>query len=260
VKRIERALIEGEIDLAVHSLKDVPTQLEDGLVLAAVPERGDPRDALVLPAGVADALPPGQDPVEALPRGARIGTGSSRRATQLLRLRPDLELRDVRGNVDTRLRKLDAGELDGLILAAAGLERLGRADRISRRLDPDELTPMVGQGALAIEARADDREALGLAEGVDHQPTRACVEAERAFLRRLGGGCTLPVGALATLDGDELFLRVVVADGEGERIVRRAGRAPVGAGLALAADLADQALAALPSAAALRTGERPGQR
>jgi hydroxymethylbilane synthase len=220
-----------------------------------VPERGDPRDALVLPSGagaapqaVADG-PPARDPFEALPRAARIGTGSARRATQLLRLRPDLELRDVRGNVDTRLRKLDAGELDGLVLAVAGLERLGRADRISRPLDPAELMPMVGQGALAIETRADDREALALAGRIDHPPTRSCVEAERAFLRRLGGGCALPVGALAMLEGDELLLRVVLADPQGgRRLERRAGRARADAAVALANDLADQALAALSAA------------
>jgi hydroxymethylbilane synthase len=260
VKRIERSLLERGIDLAVHSLKDVPTQLDDGLELAAVPERGDPRDALVLPARSdrAGAVHGQPDPLEALPHGARVGTGSARRAAQLLRLRPDLELREVRGNVDTRLRKLDAGELDALVLAAAGLERLGLAHRISRRLEPDELTPMVGQGALALEARADDREAVALAARIDHRPTRACVEAERAFLRRLGGGCALPVGALATVEGDELFLRVVLADADGRQVERRAGRARLDDGLALAVELADQALAALPSAAGLAgaAGER----
>jgi len=271
VKRIERALIGREIDLAVHSLKDVPTVLEPGLLLAAVPERGDPRDALILPAtaDVADVFPRVRDPVDALPRGARVGTGSARRAAQLLQLRPDLELRDVRGNVDTRLRKLDAGELDALVLAASGLERLGRADRISRRLDPDELMPMVGQGALALEARADDREAVALAARIEHGPSRACVEAERAFLRRLGGGCALPVGALATLEGDQLFLRVLVADPDGRQVERRAGRVPLGEAPALAADLADEALAALPLVAGAEvqpTGhappprQRPGRR
>ena len=271
VKRIERALLRHEIDLAVHSLKDVPTQLEPGLLLSAFPVRGDPRDALVLPAGhlpdtsgPADAPArsrsghlghlghlPGHDVLPLLPRGARVGTGSARRARQLLDMRPDLKLADVRGNVDTRLRKLDEGEFDALLLAAAGLQRLGRADRISRLLDPDELTPMVGQGALAVEARADDGEAVALAARIDHRPTRLCVEAERAFLARLGGGCRLPVGALATLDGGELRLRVVLGDESGDRVERREAQARPADAAAAVGRLADELLAAITTGAAL---------
>ena len=239
VKRIERALLDDEIDLAVHSLKDVPTQLEPGLLLAAFPERADPRDALVLPKGVSD-----------LKLGARVGTGSARRASQLLLMRPDLRLEDVRGNVDTRLRKLDAGEHDALVLAAAGLQRLGRAERISRLLDPDELTPMVGQGALALEARADDAETVALAARIDHAPTRLCVEAERAFLARLGGGCRLPVGALATVEGEELRLRVALGDEGGRRVERREGRCALAGAIGLAERLADEVLAAVTAGAA----------
>jgi hydroxymethylbilane synthase len=275
VKRIERALLRHEIDLAVHSLKDVPTQLEPGLLIAAFPERGDPRDALVLPAGSFGHLGsdtsapqggavrsrfghpghpghlPGHDTtLDALPRHARVGTGSARRAAQLLLLRPDLRLEDVRGNVDTRLRKLDEGEYDALVLAAAGLIRLGRADRVSRPLEPAELTPMVGQGALGVEARADDGAAVALAARIDHRPTRRCVEAERAFLARLGGGCRLPVGALATVEGGELRLRVVLGDETGRRVERREGRGRPGDGAALAARLADEVLAAVAAGAA----------
>jgi hydroxymethylbilane synthase len=253
VKRIERALLRHEIDLAVHSLKDVPTQLEPGLLLAAFPERGDPRDALVLPAGHPGhpGHLPAHDIVGFLPQGARIGTGSARRARQLLQLRPDLVLEDVRGNVDTRLRKLDEGDFDALVLAAAGLQRLGRADRISRLLDPDELTPMVGQGALAVEARADDGEAVALAARIDHRPTRLRVEAERAFLARLGGGCRLPVGALATIEGGELRLKVVLGDEAGQRVERREGQARSADAAALAERLADEVLAAVTAGAAL---------
>jgi hydroxymethylbilane synthase len=238
VKRIERALLRREIDLAVHSLKDVPTQLEPGLLLAAIPERGDPRDALVLPAGEAE-----------LKQGARVGTGSARRARQLLQMRPDLRLEDVRGNVDTRLRKLDEGEFDALVLAAAGLQRLGRADRITRLLEPDELTPMIGQGALAIEARADDGEAVALAARIDHRPTRLAVEVERAFLARLGGGCRLPVGALVTVEGPDVRLRVMLADETGDRIERREARAGAADAVAQAERLADELLAALAAGA-----------
>jgi hydroxymethylbilane synthase len=234
VKRIERALLGDQIDLAVHSLKDVPTELEPGLLLAAIPERADPRDALVLPRGTSE-----------LKQAARVGTGSARRAAQLLLMRPDLRLEDVRGNVDTRLRKLDEGQYDALVLAAAGLQRLGRADRITRLLEPEELTPMVGQGALVIEARREDLEAVTVAATIDHRTTRICVEAERAFLARLGGGCRLPVGALATIDGGHLRMQAMLGDNGGRRIERLEGAVSVADGFGLAERLADELLAAV---------------
>lgn len=254
VKRIERALLAGEIDLAVHSLKDVPTAIEPGLVLAAFPPRGDPRDALVVRAGdrIESASPAcaveeiARERLPELPYGARIGTGSARRSSQLLAQREDLEVVDVRGNVDTRLRKLDAAEFDALVLAAAGLERLGLAGLMARALDPDELTPMVGQGALVVEARADDEEALRLARRIDDAATRVCVEAERAFLAALGGGCALPLGAFGQIiPGHGLHLRVVLGDATGRRIERRDGRAPAAEANALAARLAEEVRGAL---------------
>ena len=231
VKRLERALLAGEIDLAVHSLKDVPTALEPGLVLAGIPQRGDPRDVLVVGGATRyeGALPE-------LPEGARIGTGSARRGVQLRALRPDLRILDVRGNVDTRLRKLDAGEYDALALALAGLERLGVEGRTRRALEPDEVVPMVGQGALAIEARADDAGAVELARLVDSPETRACVEAERAFLAGLGGGCQLPVGALARVQGSTIHLRVFL-EGPGQRVVDLPARDAVEGARRLAAEL-----------------------
>jgi hydroxymethylbilane synthase len=265
VKRIERALLANEVDLAVHSLKDVPTQLEPGLVLASVPLRADPRDVLVVRTdGRPEAASPAcsieefaRERFAELPYGARVGTGSARRGSQLLAARDDLEVLDVRGNVDTRLRKLDDGELDALVLAAAGLDRLGRGDRASRRLEPDEMLPMVGQGALGLECRADDDEAIALARLVEDPATRTCVEAERAFLAALGGGCTLPVGALAVVESSgELWLRVAVADESGRRVTRRDGRAPVAGALELAQRLAGEALVAdgVPSPPGRRTG------
>ncbi|HEY3109003.1 MAG TPA: hydroxymethylbilane synthase [Chloroflexota bacterium] len=238
VKRIERALLANEVDLAVHSLKDVPTELEPGLMLAAIPARADPRDALVVrleprpePASPACAIEEiARERLPDLPHGARVGTGSARRAAQLRAIREDLEILDVRGNVDTRLRKLDAGELDALVLAAAGLARLGRLDRATRLLDPKEMVPMVGQGALAIEVRSDDQVALETAAALDDWPTRVCVEAERAFLAALGGGCALPVGALAVLEDGEkpaIRLRVALADERGRRVERLEVRAAV---------------------------------
>lgn len=255
VKRIERALLADEIDLAVHSLKDVPTRLEPCLVLAAIPERADPRDALVVRAVEARGFASpacalvelARERLPELEYGARVGTSSQRRAAQLLALRDDLAVDDVRGNVDTRLRKLDDGQYDALVLAAAGLDRLGRADRVTRRLDPDELLPMIGQGALAVEAREADVLARDVAGAVDHAETRTCVEAERAFLAALGGGCTLPVGALAEIDGGALRLRVAVASQDGRRIERREARVGVRNGVTAANSLAAQLLAGAAS-------------
>ena len=200
VRELEQALLDGRCDLAVHSLKDVPTRLPDGLVLGAFPVREDPRDAIVLPAGWArDEAPTdaATAALERLPAGGRVGTSSLRRLLQLRALRPDLEGVVVRGNVDTRLARLDAGRADALVLAGAGLVRMGLGHRIDAWLPPELMVPAPGQGALAVECRGDDREVLGLLEAIDDPAVRAQVAAERAFLAVSGAGCRWPVGALA---------------------------------------------------------------
>jgi hydroxymethylbilane synthase len=186
---VQQAVLDGRADLAVHSAKDLPAAQVPGLVLAAVPRRDDPRDVLVgpgRPAGLDDLAP-----------GARVGTGSPRRVALLRWLRPDLELVPLRGNVDSRVRRVHAGELDAVVLAAAGLRRLGLATDAAVPLDPETFTPAPGQGTLAVEAREDDTAALGLLSALTDRPSRVALRAERAFLRRLGGSCTLPAGALA---------------------------------------------------------------
>lgn len=205
-KEIEDALLDGRIDVAVHSLKDLPTVLPEGLALAAIPEREDPRDALI-GRRLAD-----------LRGGARVGTSSLRRAAQLKRLRPDLEVEPVRGNLDTRLRKLDEGQYDAILLAAAGLRRLGWGGRAAQYFEPSEMCPAAGQGALAIETRAGS-EAFSICSRLDHAPTRAAVAAERALLARLGGGCQVPIGAHAVCGADGLRVRGVVASPDGQRLV-----------------------------------------
>jgi hydroxymethylbilane synthase len=213
-REVQKALLDGRADLAVHSLKDLPTELAPGLTLAAVPERAPRFDALILPAGV--QLPPDMAlALAALPDQARIGTGSPRRRSQLLRVRPDLVFDSARGNVDTRLRKLDEGLFDALILAEAGLVRLGLADRISVRLEPPLFLPAVGQGALGIECRSDDAVTLEHAAAIDHAATRAEITAERAALATLRAGCHAPVGALAALWGDRMSLDLVVLSADG---------------------------------------------
>jgi hydroxymethylbilane synthase len=222
VKEIETALMQGDIDVAVHSGKDLPSVVPDGLTLAAFPRRADPRDALVMPQR------PGKDTIvpstlNALPIGSVIGTSSLRRSSQLRALRPDLKLRDVRGNVGTRLRKLDEGDYDALLLAAAGLLRLGLGHRISLYLPPDVMLPAVAQGALAIEARSDDSETLRRLAVLDDAATRTAVLAERACLRRLEGGCQVPIAAHAEVqpDAGTFHLRALVAAINGSTVVRR---------------------------------------
>lgn len=207
VKDIEARLLRGEIDLAVHSLKDMPAESPIGLRLAAVLPRGDARDALVTKDG--KTLPE-------LPAGARIGSDSRRRAVQLLALRPDVEVVSIRGNVDTRLRKVDDGDYDAAVLAAAGLQRLGLLGRASQVFSVRELLPAVGQGVMALQCRADDAELIELLNNVDDQETRVAITAERAFLRTLGAGCRLPVGAYATVEGDTLRLDALLADEAGK--------------------------------------------
>ncbi len=211
VKEIELALIRQEVDLAVHSIKDVPAELAAGLELAVVPEREDPRDALVSAAGV---------PLDDLRDGAVVGTSSLRRRFQLMDRRPDLQVQDLRGNVDTRLGKLDAGQYDAILLACAGLRRLGLAERITEALDPGRFVPAVGQGALGIEVRQEDDQIKALLAPLHHTPSATCVAAERAFLTRLGGGCQVPLAAHATLDGDHLTLDAFIGHPSGSPTFR----------------------------------------
>ena len=213
VAALEQALLAGEADLAVHSAKDMPLVAEPDLVVAAYPERADPRDALV-GTTLADAV-----------AGARVGTDSLRRAGFLLRLRPDLRHQPLHGNVDTRLRKLDAGEADLLVLAAAGLDRLGRADRVATRFAPEEVTPAGGQGALAVQARRSDRRVRELLAALDRPDLRLEVDAERAVLEATGGTCRSPVGALARASGGsvELLAAAVMPDGTHHHLVLLSG-------------------------------------
>ncbi len=206
-KEIEEALIDGRADLAVHSLKDLPTELPAGLVLAAVPEREDPRDALI-----------GKRLGE-IPPNATVGTSSLRRAAQLLYARPDLKVEAVRGNLDTRLRKLDQGQYAAILLAAAGLKRLGWQDRIAEILAPEVMCPAVGQGALAIETRAQGA-GFDAVQALDHAATHAAVTAERALLAKLEGGCQVPIGAHAVVDGGRLHMVAIVAAPDGKELVR----------------------------------------
>lgn len=218
VKAIESALHDGRIDLAVHSAKDVPTEEDPRLAIVAYLRRADARDALAIRKGASGSL-------DGLPKGATIGTDSPRRAAFILARRPDLRVRPLHGNVDTRLRRLDDGEADALILACAGLDRLGRADRIAQRLDPEQMPPAPGQGAIALQVRRDDQQLLAVVESIDDDATRVTVEAERALLRATGGGCRAPVGAYGEIQGAELSLIAGHAepDGSGLRIGRRTG-------------------------------------
>jgi len=209
-KEIEEALLARQVDLAVHSLKDLPTEIPAGLQITAIPEREDPRDAMI-----------GRRLAE-LGQGAKVGTSSLRRSAQLRRLRPDLQVESVRGNVDTRLRKLDEGQYEAIVLAAAGLQRLGWANRIAESLAPEVMCPAVGQGALAIETRAGEN----ACQALDHAATRAAVTAERALLRSLGGGCLTPIGAHARVDQDRLQLMAIVISTDGAQSVRDKAEGP----------------------------------
>ena len=207
VKDIESRLLRGEIDIAVHSLKDMPAEQPDGLMIAAVLPRADARDALVARDGL---------DLASLPAGARIGSDSARRALQTLVLRPDVEVLSIRGNVDTRLRKVSEGDYDAVVLAVAGLDRLGLLGRATQVFSVQEVLPAVGQGVLAVQCREDD---VGLVEylaAIDDAPTHTASSAERAFLRALGAGCRLPVGAYATVDGDSVRLDGLLADAAGK--------------------------------------------
>ena len=204
VKEIEEALLQHQIDLAVHSLKDLPTQTPEGLTLAAIPPREDARDALVTASPTLSSL-------QALPQQARLGTGSLRRRVQLQLLRPDLVISPIRGNVDTRIKKIQQGNLDGIILAAAGLNRLGLHDKIAYLFPVEEMVPAIGQGALAIEIRTDDDSTRRLVKPVDDPATRSCTLAERRFLHEMGGGCDVPMGAHASIENDKATFTAFVA-------------------------------------------------
>ena len=234
-KEIQRALLAGKIDLAVHSLKDLPTDRVPGLVLAAVPERESAADVLI-----------GRDgkKLAELPRGATIGTGGLRRRAQLLHARSDLRMADIRGNVDTRLAKIFAGEFDAIVLAEAGLRRLGLESRITEVLSLNVMLPAVGQGALGIEARVDDAETLALLAALDHPASRACVVAERTLLATLAGGCLAPIGALATTVSDgRLRLRAVVCSIDGTLKLEASDDLSSGQPEALGVRVAEQLLA-----------------
>jgi hydroxymethylbilane synthase len=215
-KELEDALLDQRIDIAVHSLKDLPTIVPEGLKVTAFCEREDPRDALVLRQDSAFACTSLAD----LPPGAVVGTSSPRRLAQLAHLRSDVAIRDLRGNVDTRLRKLDGGQYDAVILASAGLRRLGLSDRITAAIPTDQMLPAVGQGAIGIEVRAEDAAAGGVLKKLNHEPTRSACTAERALLRALGGGCQLPIAGHALADGHELRLEGLVASWDGKLMVR----------------------------------------
>lgn len=230
VKELEDALLAGRIDLAVHSLKDMLTTLPDGLVLAAVPERADPRDVLISRWGG----------MAHLPSGGVVGTGSLRRALQVTAKRDDLHIEGLRGNINTRLSKVDSGKYDGIIMAAAALHRLGLERRVTEYLPAEDFVPAVGQGALGIEVRQGDRAIEEVAARLNHEPTWQAVTAERTFLRSLGGGCRAPIAALGTADGGVLRIEGMVADPADGRIIRAAKTGKAGAAERVGRDLADE--------------------
>lgn len=233
---LEQALLRGEIDLAVHSLKDLPTQMDAHFMIGAIPERASPFDALVSRNG---------EGVDTLPDGAIIGTSSLRRAAQLKAYRPDLQTRPIRGNVETRLRKVQAPEegYDATILAVAGLTRLGQQRAITEILHADLMLPAPGQGAIAVQCRSDDTATLETLARIDHAPTRLCVSAERAFLQQLQAGCSLPVSAFARIDGEQIFLTGRVNSRDGQKTITVRGHAPLDENISLGIQLAKEAFA-----------------
>ena len=235
-KELEDALLDGRIDIAAHSLKDLPTILPQNLTIGAICEREDPRDALVLNKTSGDD----SASLRTLPLRAVVGTSSQRRLSQLKAVRQDVVIKDLRGNVDTRLRKLDEGQYDALILASAGLRRLGLADRISAAISTEEMLPAVGQGAVAIETRADNAVALAVLTKLNHRETRIACEAERALLRELGGGCQLPIAAHAVCYGTELRIDGLVAHPEGTTLLRDHLSGPIDRAEQLGAELAQK--------------------
>lgn len=233
VKELEVAMLEGRADIAVHSMKDVPVDFPEGLGLAVIMEREDPRDAFVSSCF---------DSIDALPLGARVGTCSMRRQTQLRAARPDLQLIELRGNVNSRLAKLDDGQFDAILLAAAGLKRLGFEQRIRVAIDPSQSLPAVGQGAIGIECRLDDADTLALLAALEHEDTHTRVSAERAMNHRLQGGCQVPIAGYAELQGDDIWMRGLVGEPDGSRIIRAEVRGPRDQAEALGIALADALL------------------
>ena len=234
VKEIEEALMRGEADIAVHSMKDVPTVLPEGLHISVVMKREDPRDAFISTRAKT---------FDELPSGAKVGTSSLRRSTQLLARRKDIEIVSLRGNVDTRLRKLEEGEFDAIILAAAGVRRLGFGDRISDYISTEISLPAIAQGAVGIECRMDDAEINALIAPLGHTETEVCVRAERACLARLEGGCQVPIAAHAVLDGQTVHMRALVGDLAGEVVIRAEGSGPAAEAVAVGVKLAEDLLA-----------------
>ncbi|MBW8064558.1 MAG: hydroxymethylbilane synthase [Nitrospira sp.] len=233
VKEIEEALLRGDIDLAVHSMKDVPTALPERLDILCVPAREDPRDVLISR---------GAQVLDHLPTGSRVGTSSLRRKAQLLHYRPDLMIEMLRGNLDTRLRKLRSAEYDAVVLAAAGLMRMGWSDQVTEYLPPEVSLPAIGQGALGLEGRRDDAFLRDLVMRFDHPPTRTAVAAERALLERLQGGCQVPIAAHAITKGDTLILDGMVASVDGVRLLRDRIQGPVSEARELGVQLAERLL------------------
>ncbi len=238
VRAVEQALLDGRADIAMHSLKDVPTTPVEGLTLAAILTRGDPRDVLVASGGRRLAQ---------LPAGARVGTGSVRRKLLLHALRPDLDVVDIRGNVDTRMGKVASGEYDAVVIAAAGLDRLGRLDEATQVFEALEFLPSPGQGAIAVQCREDDTATVERLLAVDDAGTRAAVEAERGFLAGLGAGCSLPVGAYAQVDGDLIALRAMLGNDAAEHARFADAAGPATAGAELGRGLARQLLIPPPT-------------
>ena len=210
-KEIEVELEAGTVDLAVHSMKDVPTELPEGLAICMMPPRVDPRDVIVSGAGYN---------LETLPEGARLGTSSLRRRSQVVALRPDLDIVDVRGNLDTRMRKAETGEVDAVILAAAGITRLGWEDRITHYIDTEQMVSAVGQGAIGVEIRENDEFMLDVCAKLSHSETLCCVSAERVVMNKLEGGCQVPIGAYARIEGDKLVMDAFVGSVDGKTILR----------------------------------------
>lgn len=241
-KELEQAMLDGETDLAVHSMKDVPTNLVEGLIIGSILKREDPRDVIISPHGYT---------FETLPLGAKVGTSSLRRKAQIQNLRPDLKICDVRGNLNTRMRKMHEENFDALILAAAGVIRMGWSEEISEYLPIDLSLPAVSQGAIGIECRADDAEILELISKINDPTTAICVQAERALLRALEGGCQIPIAAHAVIENEQIYLKGLVASLDGKRVIRRDIRGSVDEaedlGIKLAANLsalgADEILA-----------------
>ncbi len=236
IKELEVAIEDTRADIAVHSMKDVPADLPHGLIIGAVLKRADPRDALVTTSGIAR--------LEDLPQGAIVGTSSLRRQAQLYALRPDLRIESLRGNVDTRIRKLDAGGMSAIVLACAGLVRLGLESRITARLDPKVCLPAVTQGVIGIECRRNDVRTAGLLQALEDAATRKVMDAERAFAARLGGSCQSPIAAYAELDADRITLRGLVAEPDGSRLLRDTESGSAENPAALGRQLAERILAA----------------